>query len=137
MPCEYVIDRVERTVLSRARGALTIQDLDQHTQRLSADALFQSSFRELFDVREVTAFSFSTKDVRALENHAFDEGVRRAVLVSDPTTIALARTFNAYCEARRQPIGIFRDLSEAFNWLDERQPATAWRSPFSISRRRK
>jgi hypothetical protein len=120
MPNSYTIDRVRRLVRSRAWGLLSNDDLREHYAKIAADPSFQPSFRQLADLRQVTAL---TVDARTIAENAgipvFDPKVRRAFIASSDVAFGLARMFATYAEERAaQNIQVFREMDAAEAWLE-------------------
>ena len=118
MPAEYLIDVERKLVVSRAWGALTDADVREHYQALRADPLFDPTYRQLVDITGITndLVDTGTKQ-QASQNQIFLPGVRRAWVASQDYTYGMARMYAVAGESKGQTIGVFRDRSEAEEWL--------------------
>ena len=118
MPATYSIDVSRKLIISRAWGAITNDDVREHARMLRADPLFDPSYRQLLDMSGITEdlVDFSTKQ-EASYNQIFAPGVRRAWVSSADYPYAMARMYAIAAEAQGQVIGVFREMSEAEEWL--------------------
>jgi len=99
LPAEYRIDDASNTVLSRAWGRLTDEDLLDHQQRLHADPAFRRDMQELFDLYDVEEVELTTDGIRAFAAATrFDERARRAFVVRQPAMFGLARMLQILTE---------------------------------------
>lgn len=121
MPISYQLDTRERVVLARAWEQVSLADLQRMKKELGDDPAFRPSFREVFDMREVTSFDFAKPMMESLCS-PFETRVRRAFVVAGPTTRAFAYVVQAYCEAQGQVVRIFSDAQSARDWLEGREP---------------
>ncbi len=120
MPVTYTIDVAARTVFVSAVDPLTDEDLLAGQAALRADPFFHPDFRQLFDLRQVTAVNrISSNVLRALAAHsAFGPPARRALVVSpEPSAYGLARMFGALVDGKGGEVMVFRDLGDARRWL--------------------
>jgi len=121
MPASYHIDRANRLVLSRAEGAVTDDDLISHIARLRADADFDPTYDQVFDLLGVGKVEITFNGIRrAVAESAFKPGVRRAFVTERPVLIGLVRMFE---QMRRDPqhIRVFATAEQAQAWLAEKR----------------
>jgi hypothetical protein len=118
MSFSYSIDAVRRVVFTRGRGIVSTRDMQDLTNRLLADPRFNSEYRALADLSEVTEV---TVDALALEETAsiplYEPGTRRAIVAPSDVAYGVARMFAAYSERSGQDVRIFREMSAAEGWL--------------------
>ena len=125
MPASYRIDVARRLVLSRAWGVFTAQDLYDHFSSLSADPVFDPSFSQLVDLRDVERVDMEPSVIRrhALER-LFGEGAQRALVTSSDVAYELARMYGTFAAYVSQNVHVFRDMHDAEQWLGMEAPAT-------------
>ena len=118
MPASYSIDVARRLVLSRAWGVFTAADLFEHYHTLGEDPLFDPSFPQLIDLREVERVDMVPSVIQrhALE-HLFASGTQRALVTSSDVAYQLARMYAAFAAYVPQNVRVFREMSEAETWL--------------------
>lgn len=81
MGMRYSLDHENRMVRVRAWGVVTTQDAQDYMSRLMADSGFQSDYRCLHDMREVTSVTVEPSGlVEAARTPVFHPGARRAVV---------------------------------------------------------
>jgi hypothetical protein len=116
----YSIDRQNRIVHSRGWGVLTTDDLRDHYCRMMADPGFSPDYRQLADLRRVTALTVNGDAIKeAAGLLVFDAGTRRAIVASADVAYGLSRMFAAYAEhSAEQHVRVFRDLGAAQQWLE-------------------
>ena len=118
MSHSYVIVSEHRLVVSRARGALTEDALRHHYDVLGTDPWFDPTYRQLIDLREVTAFAFGARALqRAVGRSVFSPGARRAVVAATPAQVRVARLFWMLAEAAGHVVRVFEDVAAARAWL--------------------
>ena len=119
MPADFFIDVELGVVYSKASGRLDLAGGLDHVARLLRHPDFQPKFKQLFDFREVTEMSLSSRDIRELATPTvFSRHSLRAFVVSSDLQFALGRMFEAYRNlAGEREIAIFREMKEALAWL--------------------
>lgn len=118
VPTAYHIDAEHQVVRSRAWGVLTDVESSEHYRRLAAEPAFQRTYRQVCDLRGVTALDLSADAIRGLaQSSVFAVGVRRAFVASDDTSFGLARMLQTFCDIEGSEVGVFRSLAEAEAWL--------------------
>jgi len=118
MPSAYRIDPELGIVWSRAWGVLAEDESADHYRLLSAEPDFQSSFKQMCDLRSVDRIDMSTAAIRALAKTAvFEAGVRRAFLAPTDAHYGLSRMPQTFAEIEGSEIGVFRTAAEAAEWL--------------------
>jgi hypothetical protein len=122
MPCDYVIDRERRLVLSTAWDVLTAAEALDHQNRLRNDADFNPDFSQLGDGTRVTKIEANPLDVQMLaERTIFSPGSRRAFVTSRTAHFGVLRMFQVYRELAGvgEQIQVFHDTTSALEWLNE------------------
>jgi len=124
MPASYRIDVARRLVLSRAWGVFTAQDLYGHYTALSADPVFDPSFSQLVDLRDVEQVDMEPSVIRrhALER-LFAAGAQRALVTSSDVAYELARMYGTSAAYVPQNVRVFREMPDAEQWLGLEAPA--------------
>ena len=125
MPASYRIDVARRLVLGRAWGVFTAQELYDNYNKLAADPLFDPSFVQLVDLREVERVDMEPSVIRrhALE-YLFSSGTQRALVTSSDVEYHLARMYKTFAEYVPQNVRVFRDMHDAEQWLGLEAPVT-------------
>jgi hypothetical protein len=123
MPVSYVIDAEQRLVRSRAWGVLSDEDLIAHYRAIAADPLFEPTFSQLGDLREVSEVTLSATIIRREATLlVFDRAARRALVASSDLAFGISRMYAQQAEAAPQNIDVFRDITEAERWLALSEP---------------
>jgi len=128
MAYSCAIDHLRRVVYVRMSGPLTLTEIQQVTESLTANPEVQSGFGELIDLREATTDAISSDDVRRIAAATLDAAERRAFVTTDMLTYGLARMFEIYRALNRKPdtVAVFHNLNDAEKWLGV-TPATGSR----------
>jgi hypothetical protein len=123
MPASYRIDVARRLVLSRAWGVFTAQELYDHFNTLAADPLFDPSFPQLVDLREVERPYLEPSIIgrHALE-YLFGGSTQRAIVTSSGVEYQLARMYATIAAYVPQNVRVFRDMHDAEQWLGIEAP---------------
>lgn len=127
MPISYRVDADRRWVMTTASGVLTDQDILGHKAALADDAAVTHPIHELSDVSGIERLEVTPAGVRAMVAHderSITQGVRHRLALVVPKTevYGMARMYQMM--SRSDPsIGVFRDVTEAAQWLatDQRQ----------------
>jgi hypothetical protein len=122
MPCDYVIDKERRLVLSSAWDVFTAAEAMDHQNRLRSDVNFDPDFFQLLDGTRVTKVEATPNDVRLLADRTiFSPSSRRALVTSHTATFGLLRMFQVYRElaGAAEQIQVFHDIDSALKWLNE------------------
>ena len=120
MPLTYVIDASRRTIVVRASGVLTEDDLRSTRMLMQGDPAFNRNFGQLLDLRAATEINVSVPALaRIAASSAFAPGVRRAFVGITDAQYNMAWTFAMLSEPHNQLVHVFRDISVAEAWLME------------------
>jgi hypothetical protein len=85
---------------------------------LRSDPLFDSTFEQLADLRDVTGVALTHEAIFALAAEPLYEPLmRRAVVVTSPTHYGVVRIFAAYAMMRGPYVNVFWDVESAERWL--------------------
>ena len=119
MPAEYTIDKARKMVFSKAYGSITDQDVYAHQDKLRDDPDFEPGFSQLIDSTNVVkADGLSTEAVyRLARRNPFGAGSRRALVASNRLLYVMFHVFKAITEDHPDEIVIFKDLTEAREFL--------------------
>jgi len=119
MPAEYSIDKARRMVFSKAYGSITDQEVYTNQDRLRDDPDFDPGFSQLIDSTNVTkADGLSTEAIYNLaRRNPFGIGSQRAFVASNRLLYVMFHVFQAITEDHPDEIVIFKDLTEAREFL--------------------
>lgn len=118
MPATYTIDAKQGLVFTKGSGTLSDEDLLENLGRLVADSEFQSEFKQIADLRDVTALHLSTDGLKELAKKApFGGGSRRAIVVNSPLAQGMARIYQSLLEDDSVEVKVFKDYGQACGWL--------------------
>ena len=119
MPAQYKIDTARRMVFTVAYGILTDQDAYTHQEKLRDDPDFDPSFSQLIDSTNVTkADGLSTEAIYNLaRRNPFGAGAQRAFVASNRLLYVMFHVFQALREDHSDEVVIFKDLTEAREFL--------------------
>ena len=119
MGMTYRIDPERRLVLTRAWGVLTSRELADVMSRIVLDPRFDSTYRSLGDLRDVTDITIDPMDAaQAAAAPIFADGVRRAIVAPSAIAFGMARMFATFAERSGQDVQIFREMRSAEEWLE-------------------
>jgi hypothetical protein len=117
MPVEYRVDKDLRTVFSRGFGVLTDADLRGHREDLRGDPNLDRTYKQLFDLSEVSRFEVSLETLKDIAESAFwSEASRRVFVAPQDVVFGSVRFFQAHDVA--ETVMVVRDADEARRWLD-------------------
>ena len=118
MPFSYEINRWRRLVIARFHGVTDDEELMGYYERLRHDPSFDPRYWELVDLRDVDRFETAGVTIEAVARlRVFHANVRRAAIAPTDLAFGLARIFAAYAECHGQEVEVFRDASDADEWL--------------------
>ena len=89
-------------------------------RRMMSDPAFDPSFSQLVDTRPVTTFEMNGYTVKQFaQEHVLAPGSRRALVMSRPRDLGLARMFQIYrrLAGGTEATEIFSDMEAAQKWL--------------------
>lgn len=122
MPLSYAIDSRRRVVVTRASGALTVDDAVRVRLLLQSDPVFRSHFALLFDLREVTQVSMSFQALaRLAATTVFAARARRAFVCATELQFEIAHSFSLISREHQLVVRIFNEPHTAEAWLTERR----------------
>ena len=103
-------------------GVLTDQEMFRHKQVLLDDPDFRPDLKELSDVRGIEKLDITPDGVRQFaaldQEHGRKLGEHRlAIVVSEAAVFGMARMYQTFTEENVQHVQVFRDMSEAREWL--------------------
>lgn len=120
MPLSYAIDRRRRVVVTRASGALTVDDAVSVRGLLQSDPVFRSHFALLFDLREVTQVKMSFQALARLASTlVFAPSARRAFVCATDLQHEVAHAFSLIGREHQLVVRVFREPHAAEAWLGE------------------
>jgi|SRR6185503_1064161 len=117
MPATYRLDPERRLVLTHSWGVLTDREVRDLYESIRTDPVFEPTFRQLCDLRDVTQITASADTLRDLaRSHIFADGTRRAFVVARDVDYGMSRLFQAYV-VPGAVLEVFRDMEKAELWL--------------------
>ena len=127
MPVQYQIDLSIRRITTRAFAEVTIEEVLEHFDELSADPSYEPELDVLLDLVDCetlpeidqirTAAGRVTADLSSLRFG------RLAIVVVSDALFGMLRMFHTLSEAAFSDAQIFKDRDLALQWLDELGPA--------------
>lgn len=119
MPAHFQIDSARQIVLSTLTGTVSIADLRTHMDELARDPGFVPTYRHLWDLRGATKGALTAADLRSLLGQGpWSKETRRAFVCDSELSFGMARMAQLLTDERPSEIRVFRDLSEALDWLE-------------------
>jgi hypothetical protein len=125
MPSSYEIDKQKRLVVATAWGVCTIDDVLQFRKRVLSDRDFDPSFAQLADLTHITKVEMTPDEIRMIAAVSpFSSNSRRAIVAQDHIVFGFSKMFGILRGLRGEKLlRVFRDRSEAMEWLLEEQKA--------------
>ncbi|MFV1977936.1 MAG: STAS/SEC14 domain-containing protein [Myxococcota bacterium] len=123
MTVQYQIDRSTRRITTWAFGEVTIDEVFEHFDELSADPSYELESDVLLDLVDCETL-LGIEQIRSAAGRmtanlsSFRFG-RLAIVVESDALFGMLRMFHALSEAAFSDAQIFRDRDQALQWLDE------------------
>ncbi len=120
MPCQYVIDKARRLVITTGWDRVTFAEAKALQDGLMSDPQFDSSFHQLIDGSAVTSMEMSPDEIRMIGSRRFFSPTsRRAVVATRPAVFGIARMMQAFHESGKADaeVSVFYDRQSALEWL--------------------
>ncbi len=122
MPIGYSIDKNLGVVLTTATGRLTDEDILEDKRQLTSDPDFSPGLVELSDIRAVTELAVTPEGIAKMVMQDAEDadklGAHKlAIVVSKEVAFGLARMYESMTEQNMPNVQIFREMSEAREWL--------------------
>jgi hypothetical protein len=120
MPCQYVIDKARRLVVTTGWDLVTFAQAKGLQESLMSDPEFDSSFDQLIDGSAVTSMEMSPDEIRMIASRRFfSPSSRRAVVATRPAVFGIARMMQAIHESGKADaeVSVFYDRQSALEWL--------------------
>lgn len=119
MPVSFNVDSSRRIVTVVYSGVLLRDDLQTLAHGLMADPNFRPDFDQLIDARDVIGAKLTRQDLEEnVRLDLFGRGSRRAGVARGDLVFGMARMFEMLRGGKLDEIKIFRDLEEAWEWLE-------------------
>ena len=120
MPVEYRIDKLAGVVHTEAYGELTDEEALEYQRGLRANPDFDPSYREFFDFSEVEPFRITPQGIRSLASTSpWGDGAVRVFVAHRDCAFGMLRMHQGLLDSRAQEVGVFRTVSEAWQWLEQ------------------
>ncbi len=115
MPADFLIDEEQQMVFSYGWGTLSFADVKDHRTRLFADPKYNSRFRQVANLLDVTEMNFTSDQIWTLAIETVLSPWSPRAIVAPQKHFGLARMFHGHSE--RQNILVFRELEKAVEWV--------------------
>ncbi|HKP04648.1 MAG TPA: hypothetical protein VJU77_14950 [Chthoniobacterales bacterium] len=116
MAADFIILSEHQVVFSYGWGILSFADLEEHRRRLTQDAAFDATFRQIANLTDVTEMRFSNDQIWSLAREPVLAPRSLRAVVAGDKQYGFARIFHGYSEG--QNVRVFRQLKEAVDWLE-------------------
>lgn len=119
LPLNFRVDRNTRTVRTKARGVLEVDDFMAHAHALVNEKVF--AFSQLIDAREAH-LKITTNDVRRLVDRIkalrkIHGTARTAFVTRYPAAFGMMRMYATLSEECDPGFAVFREIGEAEEWI--------------------
>jgi NAD(P)-dependent dehydrogenase (short-subunit alcohol dehydrogenase family) len=126
MTVHYRIDASINRITTRAFGEVTIDEVLQHFDELSADPSYEPDLDVLLDLIDcktlANADEIRTAAARVTADLSTLRFGRLAIVVASEALFGMLRMFHSFSESAFSEAQIFRDRDEALKWLDDFGP---------------
>jgi hypothetical protein len=128
MTVQYQIDGSIRRITTRAFGNVTIEEVLEHFDELSADPSFKPELDVLLDLIDCKTLP-SVDDIRraaarVTASHSTLRFRRLAIAVESEALFGMLRMFHAFSDTVFSDAQIFWDRDQALQWLGDSGPPT-------------
>jgi hypothetical protein len=118
MPYSYKIDTADKVIMGRGTGILNAGEILAVRQEIREDGEFNATFNRIIDLRDVTEISISVDDLRLMVGPvAYSKPSRIAFIANDDFKFGMTRMYTAFCNYGANDCQIFRDMTEARQWI--------------------
>ncbi|HTR25502.1 MAG TPA: hypothetical protein VMI10_16085 [Terriglobales bacterium] len=120
MPCDYVIHKAQRLVITSAVGVVTFEEMKAHQERLRKDPEFDLEFNQLIDASAATEVDLNRSGAQELtQRNIFSPKSKRALVAIKPAIFGIGRLLLTYLEMSDSPsqTHAFYELAPALQWL--------------------
>lgn len=130
MPVDILLDKARRILRTHASGFVAIADfidsMEKTLQLLDSGAI-DETWGQIIDLTDVSSVEdLSEADVTHIaSNSPWPAGVRRAIVVTDERTMALAGIYQAFGSEKGHLIKLVESIEIAEQWVAQEQPGTA------------
>jgi hypothetical protein len=126
MTVDYRIDASINRITTRAFGDVTIDEVLQHFDELSADSSYEPDLDVLLDLIDCKTLADADEIRIAAARVTADLATLRfgrlAIVVGSEALFGMLRMFHTLSESAFSETQIFRDRDEALQWLGESAP---------------
>ena len=126
MTVHYRIDASTHRITTRAFGEVTVEEVLQHFDELSADPSFEPDLDVLLDLLDCEtvpeADEIRMTAARVTADRSTLRFGRLAIVVASEVLFGSLRMFHAFSESAFSDAQIFRDRDEALQWLGDSGP---------------
>ncbi len=127
MTIQYQIDRSIRRITTRVFAEVTIEEVLEHFDELSADPSYEPELDVLLDLVDCKTLPDADEIRSAAGRVTADRSSLRfgrlAVVVASDALFGMLRMFHTLSETAFTDAQIFRDRDQALRWLGESGPA--------------
>ena len=122
MSITYTIDKNNRFIHRVVSGTVTSDEILAHITEILQHPDYQPGMKSLTELRAIQQ-SASPEDIRQIANFILGrskdvQGGRAALVVTKDVNFGMARMMELLTESSPLSIGVFRELTEAYEWLD-------------------
>ena len=123
MPVDYRIHSDLGLVVAQFQGNVTDEEVLQTYRRVLNDAEYRPEFNDLIDLLDVEGFNLKAGTMRQiimLADQAHADGpksFKTAVVASNALPYGLARMYEALADGSAVNVSVFRNVTEAMEWL--------------------
>jgi len=119
VPAHFEIDAARRLVLSTLSGTVKDDDLRVHMNDLARHPDFDPTYAQLWDLRGAANSDVTGAGLRGLRGQGpWNSATRRAFVCDSDLSFGMARMAEALNDQRPSEIRVFREMSEALDWLE-------------------
>ena len=124
MPILHSINEELGLVISSWVGEISDADLLPSYKKLYENKIWKPGFNEIVDVRNAQVKSVTSKGLLQLsdlvKSYVKEKGIefKTAIIAPEDLQFGLSRVYEAISHESPEKIMVFRDLNDAFDWLD-------------------
>ena len=122
MPVACRVDAEQGVTFIEVWGLFSSADVMTGREQLKADPAFSVDMDQLIDMRRVTDFAPTTELKEWADSYPFDSKARRAFVTPEDLAYGTMRMYQALTDHPQSQTRVFREMSEACQWLEIKPP---------------